>query len=64
MYEHILRIHAEVFFPVIVLKQQPTFVKIIVYAALVVGLFVCVQMNKFGYKHWQFYDRDNRLPLR
>lgn len=51
MYEHILRIHAEVFFPVIVLKQQPAFVKIIVYAALVVGLFVCVQMNKFGYKH-------------
>lgn len=63
MYEHILRIHVEVF-SVIVLKQQPAFVKIIVYAALVVGLFVCVQMNKFGYKHWQFYDGDNRLPLR
>lgn len=63
MYEHILRIHVEVF-SVIVLKQQPAFVKIIVYAALVVGGFVCVQMNKFGYKHWQFYDRDNRLPLR
>lgn len=41
----------KLFFPVIVLKQQPAFVKIIVYAALVVGLFVCVQMNKFGYKH-------------
>lgn len=63
MYEHILRIHVEVF-SVIVLKQQPAFVKIIVYAALVVGLFVCVQMNKSGYKHWQFYDRDNKLPLR
>lgn len=50
MYEHILRIHVQVF-SVIVLKQQPAFVKIIVYAALVVGLFVCVQMNKFGYKH-------------
>lgn len=47
MYEHILRIHVEVF-SVIVLKQQPAFVKIIVYAALVVGLFVCVQMNKFA----------------
>lgn len=47
MYEHILRIHVEVF-SVIVLKQQPVFVKIIVYAALVVGLFVCVQMNKFA----------------